>query len=88
MFPEGDYIYDILPIDESHYLLATYNGLLRASKHQMIKHYFKGKSVSSVCHKTDSIYLVGFYNNGLIVWDEVKNLQLVKISDDIVFSIK
>jgi hypothetical protein len=73
IFPEGDYIYDIVSIDKTHYLLATYKGLLKVSKHQMINHYFKGKSVSSVCHKTDSFYLLGFYNNGLIVWDEEKN---------------
>ena len=60
-FGEGSSIYDILAIDDTHYLLYAFNGLLKTSKDQLIKHYFKGKPVLSLCHITEAIYLLGFY---------------------------
>jgi hypothetical protein len=68
-FKEGSNIFDILAIDDTHYLLAAARGLLKTSKDQLIKHYFQGKNVSSLCHITEAIYLVGF-SDKLIVWDE------------------
>jgi hypothetical protein len=63
-------IYDIIAIDETHYLLATKKGLLKTTKDQQINHYYKGASVRSLCHITDSLYLVGFYYGELTVWDQ------------------
>jgi hypothetical protein len=68
-FEEGGTICDILAIDDTHYLLAALEGLLKTSKDQLIKHYFQGKWVMSLCHITEAIYLVGFIDK-LIVWDE------------------
>ena len=82
-------IYDIIAIENSqHLLLAGYRGLLKATQDQVIKHYFQGQQVISICHAGDSIYLVGFYNDGLIVWNEQTNQQLFQICQDIVCSIK
>jgi hypothetical protein len=78
-FTEGDsikHICDIVAIDDSHYLLAFYEGLLRTSKDQLINHYQKGKEVSSLCHVTDSLYLVGFLFDGLILWNELTDQLL------------
>ena len=72
-FTEGGSINDIIAIDDTNYLLAAYNGLLKTTKDQLINHYHKGKNVGSLCHITDSVYLVGFrvYDTGkLIVWNE------------------
>jgi hypothetical protein len=69
-FEEGDHIFDILAIDDTHYLLAADEGLLKTTKDQLIKHYFNGECVFSLCHITDAIYLLGFYDDKLIVWDE------------------
>jgi hypothetical protein len=66
---EGDHIYDILAIDDTHYLLAALEGLLKTSKDQLIKHYFNGEWVISLCHVTEAIYLLGI-DDKLIVWDE------------------
>ena len=41
-FTEGSNIYDIIAIDDTHYLLAAENGLLKTTKDQLINHYFKG----------------------------------------------
>jgi hypothetical protein len=60
-FKDGGGIFDILAIDDTHYLLAAFMGLLKTSKDQLIKHYFKGKWVCSLCHITEAIYLLGFY---------------------------
>jgi hypothetical protein len=69
-FKEGGmYICDILAIDDTHYLLAAQRGLLKTSKDQLIKHYFNGECVLSLCHITEAIYLLGF-DDKLIVWDE------------------
>jgi hypothetical protein len=66
----GINIYDIVAIDDTHYLLAALEGLLKTTKDQLINHYFKGKTVSCLCHITDSIYLVGTEYHGLLVWNE------------------
>ena len=72
-FTEGSYIYDIIAIDETHYLVAALEGLVKTTKDQLINHYHKGKSVRSLCHVTHSLYLVGFLVNGLILWNEKKD---------------
>jgi hypothetical protein len=69
-FKEGDNINDITTIDETHYLLAGLEGLLKTTKDQLIKNYYKGDAVTSLCHVTDSLYLVGFGGDGLILWNE------------------
>ena len=38
-FTEGDDINDIIAIDDTHYLLAAWEGVLRTTKDQLIKHY-------------------------------------------------
>jgi hypothetical protein len=63
----------MIAIDDTHYLLAAREGLLKTTKDQLIKHYQKEKIVISLCHITDSIYLVGFYSNPLIVWNEERD---------------
>jgi hypothetical protein len=63
-------ILDIIAINDTHYLLATFKGLLKTTKDQLINHYHKGKTVFSLCHINDSLYLLGFYYYQLIVWDE------------------
>ena len=88
-FKEGDHIWDIVAIDDSNYLLAAYKGLMRATKDQLLKHYYQGEGVGSLCHATDSLYLLGFYNPGkLVVWNEQTGQQLIQICDDRVLSIK
>jgi hypothetical protein len=88
-FTEGDNIRDIIAIDETHYLVAAYKGLLKTTKDQLINHYHKGKSVRSLCHVTHSLYLVGFYNDGgLILWNEQTDQLLSQICGGGVFSIK
>jgi hypothetical protein len=76
-FKEAEFFCDIIAIDKTLYLIAAFKGVLKATKDQVIKHYYKGKSIRSLCHITDSIYLVGFgYDedeDGLIVWDEEKD---------------
>jgi hypothetical protein len=71
-FTEGGSIRDMIGIDDNHYLLAARKGLLKTSKDQLINHYFKEKVVTSLCHITDSIYLLGLWYDGLIVWDQKK----------------
>jgi hypothetical protein len=70
-FTEGGTIYDIIAIDDTHYLLAAWDGLLKTTKDQLINYYHKGVWVRSLCHIADSIYLLGLYRSEkLIVWDE------------------
>jgi hypothetical protein len=52
---------------------------LKITKDKLIKHYHKGKYVTSLCHVTDSLYLVGFFSNGLILWNEHRSQQLSEI---------
>jgi hypothetical protein len=44
-FRQGGNIYDIIAIDDTHYLLAAERGLLKTTKDQLMKHYYKGKDV-------------------------------------------
>ena len=78
----------MIAIDDTTYLLATYEGLLKTSKDQLIKHYLKGENVTSLCHITDSLYLVGFRYAKLIVWDQQKEQEMYHFSEDDVVSIK
>ena len=39
-FIEGDDIYDIIAIDETHYLIADSLGLLKTTKDQLINHNY------------------------------------------------
>jgi hypothetical protein len=39
-FKEGGSIHDVLPLDGSHYLLATFRGLLKTTTDQLVSHYF------------------------------------------------
>jgi hypothetical protein len=87
-FTEGDNIRDIIAIDETHYLLAALEGLLKTTKDQLINHYHKGKDVRSLCHVTHSLYLVGFFDDGLILWNEQTDQLLSQICGGSVWSIK
>jgi hypothetical protein len=87
-FTEGDNIRDIIAIDETHYLVAAWRGLLKTTKDQLINHYHKGKSVRSLCHVTHSLYLVGFWDHRLILWNEQTDQLLSEICGDRVCSIK
>jgi hypothetical protein len=66
-------ISDILAINDTHYLQADEMGLLKTTKDKLIMRYHIGKNAESLSHITDSIYLVGFADYGLIVWDEEKD---------------
>ena len=87
-FSKGDTIRDIIEIDDNHYFLAALNGLLKTTKDKLIKHYYDEEVVTSLCHITDSKYLVGFENAKLVVWDEKKEQEMYQIIDDGVYSIK
>ena len=39
-FTEGGDIHDITAIDDTHFLLATAQGLLRTTRDQVVNHYF------------------------------------------------
>jgi hypothetical protein len=69
-------------------LVAAYKGLLKTTKDQLINHYHKGKWVRSLCHVTHSLYLVGFWSDGLILWNELTDQLLSEICGDRVYSIK
>jgi hypothetical protein len=69
-------------------LLATDEGLLRTTKDKLINHYYKGKTVWCLCYLTDSIYLLGFSDDKLRVWDQQKEQEMYQMNDDSVESIK
>ena len=69
-------------------MLATEDGLLKTSKDQLIKDYYNGKTVSCLCHITDSLLLVGFIRDGLIIWDQQKEEEICQIIDYSLDSIK
>ena len=69
-------------------MVAAIKGVLKTTKDQLINHYHKGKVVISLCHVTDSLYLVGFRGDGLILWNELTDQLLSKICGDRVLSIK
>ena len=59
------------------------------SRDPLIKHYYGGKDVRALCHIKDSIYLVGFNDYRMKVWDEQTDTELINIiSNDWVQSIK
>ena len=68
-FEEGDNIYDIVAIDDTQYLLAASSGLLKTTNDCLLKLYYEGEKCMSLCHVTDSLYLLGFIGK-LIVWIE------------------
>jgi hypothetical protein len=78
----------MIAIDDTNYLLAAEKGLLKTTKDQLVKHYYNGKAVESICHITDSLYLVGSRNDGLNLWNEQTDQWLMKIYDATIFSIK
>ena len=39
-FMEGDSIYDIISIDDTHYLLAAHYGLYKTTKDQLINQFY------------------------------------------------
>ena len=85
----GHIMCDMIVIEDSHQLLmAGAKGLLKATKDQAIKHSFQGKFALSICHIIESLYLVGFMNYGLIVWNEQTDEKLFQICQDRVESIK
>ena len=70
-------IYDIVAIDDFNYLLASDCGLLKTTKNKLIKRYYNGAKVASLCHVTHSLYLVGFRYGipikPLILWNQQKD---------------
>ena len=65
----------MLAIDDTQYLLASDYGLLKTTKENPLKKYFKWSSVISVCPLPDSqLYLIGLNNpDELIVWSETSD---------------
>ena len=75
-------------VDSQQLLLAGERGILKATmKGQAIKNYFQNQ-VNTICHIEESIYLVGFYSNGLKVWNEKTDQELFQICKETLFSIK
>ena len=59
-FEEIGAIFDFIANQDSEQLLlAGDEGVLKATKDQAIKHYFRGKLTLSICHIAESFYLVG-----------------------------
>lgn len=69
-------------------MLATFKGLLKTSKDQLINHYYKGEFVTCICHLKDSIYLLGFNKDKLRVWNQETEQEMYLISEDRLYSIK
>jgi hypothetical protein len=91
-FEEGGEIIDMVAIDEERFMLATIKGLLKVAKDQVIYHYFRFKTVNSVC-ACDTLgfstrYLLGLKSQSLILWDDSTCEQLLEISLHRVYSIK
>ena len=79
-FKEVGRICDMIAIkDSEQLLLAGFKGLLKATKDKVIKHYFQGKPAISICNIGESLYLAGFYNSGLIVWNEKTDELLFQV---------
>lgn len=85
----GD-ISDMIQIAGSHYFVAGQLGLLKVSRTEDpdMKYYFIGKHVLSIAHIYESCYLVGFLQDGLIMWSEKFDHKLFQICHDRVGSIK
>jgi hypothetical protein len=69
-------------------LLGAKGGLLKISKDKLISQYYKGKFVKSLSHITNSLYLLGFFEGGLILWNQQNEQEMNHISDDSLDSIK
>ena len=69
-------------------MLATKDGLCKTTREQMLAQWFKGEVTNTVCHLSDSMFLVAFKLNKLIVWDEALNQQLLEICTYSVVSIQ
>lgn len=78
----------MIAIKDSGQLLLAGSGVLKVTMDQIIEWYLPGKWVRSICHIAESLYLVGFKEDGLIVWNEETDQQLLKICRYRVFSIK
>ena len=61
---------------------------MKTTKDKLIRHCHKENKVRSLCHISDSIYLIGVEKVGLIVWNEQNNLTVFRISENFAFSIK
>ena len=56
---EGIYsIHDMIAIEDGMFLIAAGGGLLKATKDQTLKHYFKYMHARSICHISGSSYLL------------------------------
>jgi hypothetical protein len=88
LFSETGEIRDIIAIDGLHFLLAGWNRLIKTTKDRLIKSYESVSWANSLCHITDSIYLVGLMIYDLVVWNEQTDQRLFKISSHMVSSIK
>ena len=55
----GEAINDILPIDNTHYMIAGFKGLLKATKDKLVKVYYKDQYVVTLHHLSGSYYLIG-----------------------------
>jgi hypothetical protein len=80
LFEEGDDIYDIAAIDDTQFLLATFKGLLKTTKDQLINHYYSGEMVTCLCRINDSNYLLGFNQDKLRVWNHQTEQEIYLIS--------
>lgn len=64
-------------------LLAGQGGILKATKNHAIKYYFSEKPAVSICHITESIYLVALWDDEfLIAWNEKTDQKLFQICQD------
>jgi hypothetical protein len=91
----GFTIHEIVAIDDAHLLLGTNEGLKKAKKDQILKHFYEGRNVSNICLIADSFYLLGLNNfskhdlkEQLCVWDEHTGEELYHIIQDPIWSIK
>ena len=63
---------DTLPITGgTEFLIAGDMGLLKTTWDLVLEHYFQEYYITSLCHVSGSRYLVGIYNYGLILWNEL-----------------
>ena len=73
----------MVAIDDAHYLIATWDGLLKTTKDKLLKNYYKRQSIRSICHVADSLYLLGIVGSNLVLWDEQKGEQVIQICNDL-----
>jgi hypothetical protein len=85
---EAVHFLDILAIDETHLFIAHSRGLLKAYQGKIVAQYYQNEYVELLCHISDSIYFVGLYGNGLVVWNEQTDQELFRVYERSVDSIK